>query len=202
MENIGEWSTLDLMRRQANVLQKVNQCRNQLSKKSRLAIWDFEFAVIKRTILRKPCVQGLALGVCYESSCESTVYARVFDAFSLRGASDHILAEYMNAPSTSGKSLLSDKVLLDADIKVLQAQSSEIFKASSNDSKDIKRRFDALVESQPFLKLAFVVVHYSSRKAGLMLSFGMDSEIFERSLQKSYSSSEPDHVTLFQSTNF
>lgn len=196
MEGIGEHFTHYSILNLILLGVKVNQCRNQLSKDSRLAIWDFEFAVMKRTILRRPCVRGLAMGICYESFDGSTVYARALDLFSLQGASDHILEEHMGSPSASGKSLIVDKVLLDADVKVLHSQSSEIFKSSSNDSKDITKRFRSLVEVHPFLKLAFVVVNYSSRKADLMLNFGMDQGVFERTLQKSFSAPAPDNVRI------
>ncbi len=120
---------------------QVNQYRDGMSSALRVALWDFEFTLIKRTILRLKGVRGLAFLLSISNS--SGTYMRCFDLESLLGVSMEY-ARSVAVPAGSLRNLVIDRVLTERDVTTLISSSNEVTKPSTTDKRTLRDKFASL----------------------------------------------------------
>ena len=109
--------------------------------KLKVALWDFEWVLIKRTLLRLKGVRGVSFLISI--SKPGYQYIRCFDLDSLVGVS----SEYVRSLTTDSGSTMRvviDKILTQQDVTMIRAIPNESTKANSSDKQTIRIKFLAL----------------------------------------------------------
>ena len=158
----------------------------------KVALWDFEFALIKRTILRHKGVRGLVFLVSISTSTGK--YIRSLDLESMVGVS----LEHGKSITTDSNhalcGLIMDQILTDRDVVTLMSSSSEMAKPSSTDRHTIRDKFKSLCKLDPALILALAIEF--GDKDELVLCSGIDSQMFRTTINRARAVSSVSHLGL------
>ena len=134
-------------------------------------IWEFEYTLFQRTILRFRNVRGLSFFIS-SSSIHTSSYIRSVDLMSMTGVSD----EYVASLNSRGISTLIDKPLIHADVIVLRDR-IPLLTSNSSDKSTISERFlDLFTYGQREL-VGGLAIEFDEGKE-LVLCHGIEEETF------------------------
>lgn len=154
----------------SETISQISRCREELPSADLMAIFDFEFLVLKRTTLRKNNVRGLSVCIVMDLTCQR--YARVLDYNSFGNVADKVIGHL------GQQAIAADVIATADDIEHLRSATSDVTTPHPTDRDRIIKAF-ATLSAVPSVRVACLAIQFNSRTQPIILSHGIELAVYQ-----------------------